>query len=93
MDKSLDGPRGLALLNDSFDGAPSPGKAPARRRHSNISNTSSAPEGAAGTEGGVDRGSNYLRSWLFVLRRCVNTYYFVMSFVLIFCFAIKVRRK
>ncbi len=98
-DRSMDGPRGLSLLNDSVEEAAGAGHSPAKRRTSQISHGSSSTGmdrdgfGEIGPEGlsPVQRGADYVRSWLFTVRRLLTTYYFVMSFVLIFCFAIKVR--
>ena len=89
MDKSLDGPRGLHLLTDSIDGTPH-----TKRRGSHTSNTTSSTENDAYPANQPDspslRGVEYLRSWLFVVRRALTTYYFLTSFVLLFCFGIKV---
>jgi hypothetical protein len=96
-DKSMDGARGFGLLDDSFEEGSDASKPKAPRRQSNYSNGSSAvtdherlDRGGGNRDDEYDRGSAYLRSWLFTVRRVLTTYYFVTSFVLIFFFALKV---
>lgn len=103
MDKSLDGPKGFVLLDDSYEEPRGVGKPKGNRRQSNISNGSSAVTerddrhgdgGAHGLQSNLprhDRGVAYLRHWLFTVRRLLATYYFITSFVLIFFLSLKVK--
>ena len=96
IDRSLDGPRGLSLLDSSFEEPTRPAAEKEKsRRQSNISLESASTDhdhaAMRDAQSPEARGALYLRSWLFPVRRVLTAYYFLTSLVFIFCFTTKVR--